>query len=242
MKVYNRNYIGLLKFGTKEHLEALYEEGLLYLNTFAYFKELDYSGDGRADIYEGVTEYYSGEGFDKLNLTIFFEGEGHTLSRANGTLGVSFTDRPPEFSHLYSMTSIDINWALEHNTLIDERNFAKNKDYVVIVYDTVKFLDKLTNYLVINEYTSRRDFIEYIDENSYSGEIGCFRKFSSYSYQNEWRLTLKCHNILNPIKITLGSLEGIAIPPKDKESFYDMKFCIGNRALSNKHTSTKVII
>lgn len=33
MKVYNRNYIGLLKFGTKEHLEALCEEGLLYITS-----------------------------------------------------------------------------------------------------------------------------------------------------------------------------------------------------------------
>ena len=73
MQVGNRNYRGLLKFGIKEHMEALYEEGLLYLNTFTYFKELEYNGDGRADIYEGVTEYYSGEGFDNLNLTISFE-------------------------------------------------------------------------------------------------------------------------------------------------------------------------
>lgn len=240
MQVGNRNYRGLLKFGIKEHMEALYEEGLLYLNTFTYFKELEYNGDGRADIYEGVTEYYSGEGFDNLNLTISFGEEEHILSRANGTLGVAFTDRPPEFSHLYSMTSIDVNWALKQDKLIDERNFAKNKDYVVIVYDTVKFLDKLTNYLVTNGYTSKRGFIEYINENSYSGEMGCFRKFSSYSHQNEWRLALKCHNILDPIKITLGSLEGIAIPPKDKKDFYDMKIRIGNRELSNKSLYTKV--
>ena len=75
MQVGNSNYRGLLKFGVKEHMEALYEEGLLYLNTFAYFKELEYSGDGRADIYEGVTEYYSGEGFDNLKLTISFGEE-----------------------------------------------------------------------------------------------------------------------------------------------------------------------
>ena len=51
MKIKDKNYIGLLKFGKKEHMEALYNEGLLYMNTFDYFINLEDNGDGRADKY-----------------------------------------------------------------------------------------------------------------------------------------------------------------------------------------------
>ena len=33
MQVGNSNYRGLLKFGIKEHMEALYEEGLLWIKS-----------------------------------------------------------------------------------------------------------------------------------------------------------------------------------------------------------------
>ena len=38
MKFGTKNYVGLIKFGEKQHMDALYNEGLLYLNTFSYFK------------------------------------------------------------------------------------------------------------------------------------------------------------------------------------------------------------
>ena len=44
----------LFKFGKKEHIEQLYREGLLYLNTLDYFTRLE--GDGvRGDKDEGLS-------------------------------------------------------------------------------------------------------------------------------------------------------------------------------------------
>lgn len=234
MKFGEKNYVGLIKFGAKQHMDALYNEGLLYLNTFSYFKNLEHSGDGRADCFEGTTEYYSGEEFDKMNVTLIIGNKSYTLSRKGGTLGIGITDTPPQYSHLYSMTSIDINWALKNNLLLDERNFAKNKDYVVMIHNPASFLERLQKCLTMRKYTCKSGFIEYIDPDNYSGDIGCFRKFNSYSYQNEWRLALSCYDTQEPLKIYLGSLSDIAIPPMDKTSYFNLKFRIGDKSINTR--------
>lgn len=169
MKIKDKNYIGLLKFGKKEHMEAFYNEGLLYMNTFDYFINLEDNGDGRADKYEATTLYYAGDGVDDIKLTLGSGDDKITLSREGGTLSIAMITDQPTYSHLYSMTAIDTKWALENDLLLDERNFADCKDYVVIIHDCNKFIERLTNKLNENKGNSKLSFIEYIDEHNYSG-------------------------------------------------------------------------
>lgn len=235
MKIKDKNYIGLLKFGKKEHMEALYNEGLLYMNTFDYFINLEDNGDGRADKYEATTLYYAGDGVDDIKLTLGSGDDKITLSREGGTLSIAMITDQPTYSHLYSMTAIDTKWALENDLLLDERNFADGKDYVVIIHDCNKFIERLTNKLNENKGNSKLSFIEYIDEHNYSGQMGCFRKFDKFSYQNEWRSAVLQNGIKEPITITLGSLADIAFTPRNKREFYEMNAKIGNIAISNKN-------
>lgn len=235
MKIKDKNYIGLLKFGKKEHMEALYNEGLLYMNTFDYFINLEDNGDGRADKYEATTLYYAGDGVDDIKLTLGSGDDKITLSREGGTLSIAMITDQPTYSHLYSMTAIDTKWALENDLLLDERNFADGKDYVVIIHDCNKFIERLTNKLNENKGNSKLSFIEYIDEHNYSGQMGCFRKFDKFSYQNEWRCAVSQNGIKEPITITLGSLADIAFTPRNKREFYEMNAKIGNIAISNKN-------
>ena len=235
MKINDKNYIGLLKFGKKEHMEALYNEGLLYMNTFDYFINLEDNGDRRADKYEATTLYYAGDGVDDIKLTLGSGDDKITLSREGGTLSIAMITDQPTYSHLYSMTAIDTKWALENDLLLDERNFADGKDYVVIIHDCNKFIERLTNKLNENKGNSKLSFIEYIDEHNYSGQMGCFRKFDKFSYQNEWRCAVLQNGIKEPITITLGSLADIAFTPRNKRKFYEMNAKIGNIAISNKN-------
>ena len=235
MKIKDKNYIGLLKFGKKEHMEALYNEGLLYMNTFDYFINLEDNGDGRADKYEATTLYYAGDGVDDIKLTLGSGDDKITLSREGGTLSIAMITDQPTYSHLYSMTAIDTKWALENDLLLDERNFADGKDYVVIIHDCNKFIERLTNKLNENKGNSKLSFIEYIDEHNYSGQMGCFRKFDKFSYQNEWRCAVLQNGIKEPITITLGALADIAFTPRNKREFYEMNAKIGNIAISNKN-------
>ena len=137
MLINSKNYIGFLKFGEKEHMEALYNEGLLYVNTFDYFKTLEPALDGRADYYEATEEYYAGDGLENISLTIECGEYKHTLSRENGWLAAAINTKGyREYSHLYSLSCFDINYIRENKSILDERNFAPTKDYVVVIYDT----------------------------------------------------------------------------------------------------------
>lgn len=240
MKFDKRNYIGLLKFGTKEHMEALYNEGLLYFNTFEYFINLEDNGDGRADRYEATVQYYAGKGLDDIKITIGSGDDTITLSRENGTLSVAMLTDCPTYSHLYSMTCIDTKWAVENDLLLDERNFADGKDYVVIVHDFNKFVERLTSKLKENKWNSKLSFIEYINEENYSGDMGCFRKFDKFSYQNEWRCAVLQNGIKEPIAITLGSLKDIAFQPRNKKEFYEMNAQIGDKVITNQKILIKL--
>ena len=113
MLINGKNYIGFLKFGEKDHMEALYNEGLLYVNTFDYFKTLEPTLDGRADYYEATEEYYAGDGLENISLTIEYGELKHTLSRENGWLAAAINTKGyREYSHLYSLSCFDINYSL----------------------------------------------------------------------------------------------------------------------------------
>ena len=62
---------GLIKFGTYDHMKAFYEKGEMYFNTFKFFKDLEASGDGRADKNEYSSIHYSSEGLNSCCCSFF---------------------------------------------------------------------------------------------------------------------------------------------------------------------------
>ena len=48
------------------------------------------------------------------------------------------------------------------------------------------------------------------DKNTYSGEMGAFRKFNDFAYQNEYRIAIN-FNSLEPQKIYIGSLIAVGL-------------------------------
>jgi len=214
----------LLKFGSKNHMDAFYEKGEIYLNTFSYFKELEYSSDGRADKHEYIEKHFSGSGLDKMNFKIQFEEQSFDLSRQGGLLSFTMECSKTEFSHLYCMSYLDLDSSEKHNKSINENNFAQNKDYVVLIHNFDNFIEMLKNVFISQKWSTKCDIIKYIDKDDYCGEMGCFKKFNEYSYQNEWRIAIKCKEIEEPQTICIGSLANIALPPMTKEEFYSLSF------------------
>jgi hypothetical protein len=142
---------------------------LLYVNTFDYFKTLEPALDGRADYYEATEEYYAGDGLENISLTIEYGKQKHTLSRENGWLAAAINTKGyREYSHLYSLSCFDINRIKENKSILDERNFAPTKDYVVVIYDTKTFLERLKAKLLEYKCKCKLGFVEYMDINNYS--------------------------------------------------------------------------
>lgn len=233
MNFNNEKYIRLFKFGKKQDMESLYYKGELYLNTFQYFINLEDNGDGRADRYEGTIEYYAGNGLNGINATLSDGNTTINLCTETGLVSLAYSSNEPEYSHMYCMSSIKYDWTLENDLIIDENNFAKDKDYVVVIHDVDKFLNKLECFLAENGYVYLGDHVEYINEKNHYKDMGCFRKFSKYSYQNEWRLALKYRKSKEPIKLSIGSLQDVAFPPQDQFSFYKMSAIIGDKTITN---------
>lgn len=219
----NKTKVGLIKFGALEHMQAFYEKGEMYFNSFKFFKDLESSADGRSDKNEYASVHYSGDylkKYIKLELKEQKSGTVIPLSADTGLLSLTLDyENDKEYSHLYSMSYIDKSWTLENDLIIDTRNFAENKDYAVLIYDFQGFVNKVIDKVRELNLSCKAQCVEYVNKNSYSGEMGPFRKFDNYQYQNEFRFAIN-FGTLEPQKIFLGSLEGIASKPMNYEDFY----------------------
>lgn len=224
---------GLIKFGTLEHMKAFYEKGEMYFNTFKFFKDLEAKGDGRADKNEYASLHYSGNGLDNYSIKMFPTGHPELavdLNRKNGLLGLTIDfGNDKEYSHLYSMSYLDLEEIITNNLIIDMRNFAPTKDYAVVIYNHEVFIDRFIE-TIKKKYrcNCKCTTVEYVDKNSYCGEMGAFRKFTEFSYQNEYRIAVN-FNTLEPQTIYIGSLADIAAPPLNMEGFYKQKVKIEHK-------------
>lgn len=225
----NNKRAGLLKFGAYEHMQRFYESGEMYFNTFDYFRHLEANGDGRADRDEYCFEHYSGERIKDFRIKIkpkkqsdkmiIFEG-GKDLKE------LTLYSNQQEYSHLYSLSCIDLEWSIKNNFIISPLNFAKTKEYVVPIFNLVEFLERVKNKLKSLDLEVKTDYIEYVKKDSYSEKMGAFKKFSNYAYQNEFRIAVD-FKTTTPEIINIGSLSDIAKHPQNKEDFFSSDCEIG---------------
>ncbi len=228
----NKN-AGLIKFGAYEHMKAFYEKGEMYFNTFKWFKELETTGDGRADKNEYCSVHYASNSLKNYSFEIYPEGhpeEAIKLNKENGLISLTLDfGNDKEYTNLYSLSYLKMDEILQNDLIISTRNFAPTKDYAVVIYDINAFFDKFTK--AMREKYKRcfkAKAIEYVDKNTYSGEMGAFRKFNNFTYQNEYRIAVN-FNSLEPQKIYIGSLKDIASKPMNKKEFYQMPLKIEHK-------------
>lgn len=217
---------GIIKFGAYEHMKAFYEKGEMFFNTFLYFKKLEQNGDGRADKNEYCSAHYSGEYLKKyITLEIKEQDSDKTIGVLNGKNGLKDLTldlgNDKEFTHLYSMSYIDLNWTIKNDLVMSPENFAPGKDFAVLIYDMNTFIEKVTTKLNEQNFNYAIKPIEYVNKKSYSGKMGPFRKFDDFSYQNEFRIVVNFNTVEHPQIIHIGSLKGIAEEPVNAYNFYN---------------------
>lgn len=229
-------YLGLIKLGAKEHMFDLYENGHVYLNTFEYFRIAEVNDDGRADPYEYITKYHAGEAMDPLKFiltAVLNTGEviKIPLSRSSGVKSIVMNCLEKRYSHLFCMSLIDKDWINKNGTILDHRNIAPGKDWMLIVQNIPEFNRRLKLAIAQQGFGAcEARPIEYINAENYSGEFGCFKKFNAYSYQQEWRLAVNCPNKVVPQHLYLGSLADIAVSPFPAEQMYERPVRIVGRS------------
>ena len=92
---------------------------------------------------------------------------------------------------------------------VDPRNFEFGDTFVVLK-DGNEFIRR------VKELTARKglkleyNLVEYVDRSTYNGPIGKFRKFSDFSYQSEFRISIDSGKN-RPYKLRIGDISDISI-------------------------------
>jgi hypothetical protein len=209
----------LLKFGQKQHIQAFRNDGLLYMKPLAEFAKLE-SDAARGDRFEGTTEIIQPQHVGELRFD-------------TGTLGLGkFTAKPSDLAgpirvglsrtascNVYCMFAVT---KPVDGELVSSQNFEFG-DSCVIVLNPPEFLNRFVRAATDAGVSYQHGLVEYYDLDEYSGEIGRFRKRSSFSYQNEFRIVVEPGST-EPRELLIGSLLDITsevIPSSEINQRFD---------------------
>lgn len=202
----------LIKFGKREYMEKLLKNGELYLNTTTFFSQCDES-NGIGDKYEGVCAVDNAPFCDvefKFHLpeieNIKFENveNVHIRIRKNHPQGNIYCLNIAKgiYEDVQNRGKIEL-----HELLM---NLGSDYDTAVVIFDYMKFLNKVKAKLAKLPYFCKYSPVEYYDEKLSQGEeLTFFHKRKKYSYQNEFRIYAESDSD-SPLIINIGNMEDIA--------------------------------
>lgn len=196
--------LAFAKFGSKEFMEDLINNGTIFLNTVNKFKQFE--DDFRGDKNEGVSDLIQSD-FTNLELRLpeSLGGGVLTLNKSTGLVGqIYINDINYTNSNIYSLYMI----YPDEKFKVDNRVFQFG-EYVVLIHNPHEFLNRIEDTLDKMNLKYECGVVEYIDKNTFQGHMSIFNKFSSYAYQNEFRFHVR-NKEDNPLILKLGSLKDIA--------------------------------
>jgi hypothetical protein len=199
--------IALLKFGRAEHIEKFVGKGELYMNTLAYFKNLERKEEAdahRADPHEG-SDYCLPPG------TKLFCQQGSEWQEIPSILTMTVAKESTQRTNIFCMYTL---W--QSCRFIDER-ILKWGDSLACITNGNEFGRRVeTAARCAGVKLGRRSLVQYVDEKTYHGEMGPFRKFSTHDYQREYRIAITA-DTGEPYRLMVGDLSDIAFIGKTSE-------------------------
>ncbi|QQU02151.1 hypothetical protein [Myroides odoratus] len=195
----------LFRRGKKEHIEALFEKGEIYINSIDFIRDCD-DNEERSDEDEGIN-YRQYLGKAKIKICEFgqnIETNGYEFSAIDVTIKQDNSIK----GNIYCLTGI-----YSHD-LLGERNEIRYKteafgDSIILIHKPKVFLNRIFAELERLGYKGyKANKVTYYN-NDYSGEINFFKKHKKFKHQNEFRIFVP-NEKNQPIKICIGSLKDIA--------------------------------
>lgn len=197
---------GPAKIGQRVHMEDLLKNGTLYMNPLSEhstFEENKVRGDEHEALFRLV---------QAKQCRIFAQIDGEPASERmeiNSTTGligqVKFGFPDMLTIPTYSMFFPEFD--KKGRVYFDQRLWEFG-DTIVVVEDEEEFFKRLLKARDDQGIKLEATHISYVDKESYSGEMGFFRKLKEYEYQAEWRCMAHCSKA--PLPFKLGSIEDIA--------------------------------
>jgi hypothetical protein len=197
----NITYYAFLRFSKEEYLKRFRNEGLLYMNTLQYFRDLE-SDSERGDAFEGDDWIYQPKDiemtFDDPDAGKYKVVPGDLSGPARITLNRTLA------CNVYCMFAIT---GPVDGDLVDKRNYRLG-DSFVLVLNTSEFLSRVSAAASKAGFAGRYGLVQYYDPQEYTGDIGPFRKRKEFSHQREFRLVMQPSPGI-PVELSVGSLVDI---------------------------------
>lgn len=190
--------IGLFKFGERAHIEKFLRDGHLYMNTVSYFAGSE-ANTLRADRFEG-SSFCIQSATAKLSVKI--DGEFKELPGLIGPIG--FREDATGNNNLFCMHALYVRHG---SFIVDPRNFGFGDTYACLMNPDA-FLRRVERAAQDQGKELKWGLVEYVDKDTYSGPMGPFRKFSTFSYQTEFRIILSPGDGA-PYSLRIGDLSDI---------------------------------
>ena len=151
-------------------------DGRMYLNSATYFADIDDADAVRFDADEALTASWQ-----VAQLSIQNEsGEWLPIGGIRGPARVRGAGEPGlNVLCLYGLTQ-------REDDRFDTRNLQFG-DQAIVISNAQEFVRRLAAAAAAAGRKSGYGPIDYVDRNEFHGQMGPFRKFSGYSYQNEFR-------------------------------------------------------
>ncbi|WP_417738713.1 hypothetical protein [Rosistilla oblonga] len=184
----------LVKFGHKNHIRKLLDEGELYLNNLPYFWEVE-DGLVRGDANDGVDALHRG------TQAKMFKKDGTEIP-AHITSWVIREHTAAETKNILCMYSLR-----KSTSPIDDRVLDFGDTSLRFTQPEV-FYERLCDAVSREKLDFHGDLVEYVPD-SHTGDVGLFRKLAAFTWQAEWRFVVY-NGSGGPLTINLGPLNDIA--------------------------------
>lgn len=176
-----RNYSSFIKFGEKEYMEKLYNEGEVFCRSIDYFPTID-DENFRGDKIDGIAYL-----MQMHNLKISHQGNVIVTSD-NGQI---FGRNPSQKGNIYclfGLSSETLNCKSKASQKLilnlDSLGFG---DTVIWIFDPAEFIKRVRKAVLKEGFQIEISPIVYLDYETYEGELSPFTKSKKYEPQCEVR-------------------------------------------------------
>lgn len=228
----------ILKLGKHDDMKALFEDGVVYMNTLEFYRTLE-AHDERSDVNEGTVRVRNRRGgvLKRRNSETGAFEEIAQLTRCRIRELNSNLQDLNVYCLYYLRAEMPINGL---GALISERTKRGFGDYAVVVIDAGEFVARVKRAAMDKGYRHFRSLVRYADLSKEEIETGPFVKHEAFSHQSELRIAVHTgDNNGSAIKLKIGSIEDIAVlvPSRslDELSFSDQ----ANNALQATRVSAR---
>lgn len=188
--------VALVKLLPEKFVED-FLNGNLYLNTCAYFSQLDQSDVVRSDPHDGAMHAKQ-----VLEFAIQ-DSAGNWIPICGVQNPITFrSDKTSNLNILCFYTLTD-----RPEDGFDQRNLDFG-NVAIFISNLPEFIQRVRRSAAVSNWTVAHGPVEYIERKTHDGPMGPLRKFQDYSYQREFRFVF-ITNKRAPARLEVGNLRDI---------------------------------